>query len=129
MEVLKILQQQGYKSDKGDITIVSVSLYLEKKLNTDYVEKKYIFVKNEIFNRPIAKYLTWCTSNSIGIACKTRATITYPSVISWGAICILCTITWIYTLFISTSKCSRAIRVCETFWFPTSIIRVPYMSW
>ena len=64
----------------------------------------------------------WGASYSIWISCVARSTNTNSSMISRGTICILCTITWINTLFISTCKCCRAIRICKAFWPPTSFI-------
>ena len=75
------------------------------------------------------KNLTWGTCNAIRISSKVRKTITNSSMISCRAICILSTITRVYTFFVSTSQSRRTVWICETFWFSTSVVGVSYMSW
>ena len=73
--------------------------------------------------------LTRCTSDPIGVPCITWDTLAYTSMIDWGAISILCTITWVYTLFISACFGSWAFWVCQALILPANIIWISSISW
>ena len=71
----------------------------------------------------------WSACNSIWISGVAWSANTNSSMVSWGTICILGTITWINTLFISTCQCSMTIWICQTLWFSTNIVWISDMLW
>lgn len=68
--------------------------------------------------------LTLCASNSIGISSVASFTCAVATVISWAAVRIQSTITWVFAFFITTSQRVRAIRISQALIWPTLLIRV-----